>query len=101
MIAGIVVILILLWFLGYGPLDIGRVTLFKLNGHLISLWDILIFGVLVWAVGELPRPFKEIASILLIVWVLSVLGIVAVAGLSNLLVIAVIVGLVIYALGGK
>jgi hypothetical protein len=94
----LVVLLILLWLTGnlhINGLTIPDFALFRLNGHVISLWDLLIFIIVLWAVGILPSPFRQIAGVLLVLWVLSVLGILAFAGLSNLLVIAIIVGIIV------
>ena len=98
MLTAIIVMLVVLWLLGYVPIagiNIPDVTLFMINGRGISLWDILILLFISWAIGLLPRPFQLIASVLLLLWVLSVLGIFAVAGLSNILVVAIILGLII------
>lgn len=98
MLVAIVIILVILWILGYAPLSgisIPNVVLFTINNHQITLWEILILGVIGWAIGILPRPFQAIASVLLILWVLSVLGILAIAGLSNIIVLVIIVGLII------
>lgn len=98
MIVAIVIILIILWLLGYAPLSgisIPNIILFTINNHAVTLWEILILAVVSWAIGILPRPFQTVASILLILWVLSVLGILAIAGLSNILVLVIIVGLII------
>jgi len=103
MILTIVIILIVLWFLGYFPvasLNIPDITLLTLNGQQITLWNILILAVIIWAIGILPSPFREIASVLLVIWILSVLGILAIAGLSSMIVIAIIIGLVIFLLKG-
>lgn len=70
-------------------------TLFFVNGQPISLLNVLIFLLIVWAIGILPSPFREVAGVLLVLWLLSILGFLAIAGLSNLLVIAVIVGVVV------
>jgi len=45
-----------------------------INGHPVTLFNIFILLVIGWAVGVLPPPFQAIASVLLILWVLSVLG---------------------------
>lgn len=98
MLVGIIIILIILWFLGYTPISaisIPDVVLFSINNHPISLWDILILAVVSWAIGILPHPFKAIASVLLVLWILSVLGIFAIAGLSNIIVLVIIVGLIL------
>ncbi|CAN5149614.1 hypothetical protein BH11PAT1_BH11PAT1_0680 [soil metagenome] len=103
MLVTIIVLLLALWFLGYVHLDalpIPDITLFEINAHPITLWNLLIFFVILWAVGILPRPFREIAFVLLVLWLLSLFGIIAFAGLSGWLVIAVIVGLIIALFGG-
>jgi len=51
------------------------------------------FIIAIWAIGILPSPLKQIAGVLLVLWVLSTLGLVAVAGLSQIIMIAVIVGI--------
>ena len=98
MLEVILVILILLWVTG--NLHITGITipdylLFQLNGHPVTLMNLLVFLVIVWAIGVLPSPIREISGVLLLLWVLSVLGFIAIAGLANLLVIAVIIGIVL------
>lgn len=98
MLIGLLVILIILWFLGYihiQGLSIPDVTLFMINGQPVTLWNILILLVIASLLGILPRPFREIAGVLLLLWILSILGIIAIAGLSNLLVLAVIIGVIV------
>jgi len=97
MLITIIIILTILWFLGYAPLtgiSIPTVELFPINNHMVTLWEVLILLVIGWAIGILPRPFQTIASILLLLWVLSVLGILAIAGLANIIVIIIIIALV-------
>lgn len=100
MIGIILAVLIILWFLGYihiNGLAIPDINLFAINGNEITLWDLLIFIIVAWALGILPSPFREVAGILLLLWVLSVLGILTIGGISisSILVIAIILGLVI------
>lgn len=98
MLGTIVLILIVLWFLGYAPISgisIPNFTIFSINNHSVSLWEILILAVIVWAIGILPAPLQTIAGILLVLWVLSVLGILAIAGLPNIIVVVIIIGLVV------
>lgn len=104
MLLSILVILVILWFLGYLHLDnlpIPHITFFTINSHPITLWDILIFIVVTWAVGVLPSPFRQIGAVMLVLWVLSTLGIIAFAGFSSILIIAIIVGIVFYMIGEK
>ncbi|MDP3973915.1 MAG: hypothetical protein Q8P92_03720 [Candidatus Daviesbacteria bacterium] len=98
MLAAIVIILAILWILGYAPLSgisIPNIILFTINNHPVTLWEILIMAVIVWAIGILPGPFQAIAGILLLLWILSVLGILAISGLSNIIILVIILGLVI------
>ena len=93
-----IIILAILWLLGYAPLagiSIPNIPLFTINSHAITLWEILIFAVVSWAIGILPRPLQAIASVLLLLWVLSELGILAIAGLSNIIVLVIIIGLIV------
>ncbi len=97
MIITVVVILIILWFLGYFPItgiSIPDITIFTINNHPISLWEILILLVVGWAIGILPRPFQAVASVLLVLWTLSVLGILAITGLSNVIVLVIIISVI-------
>lgn len=103
MLVAIVIILIVLWFLGYAPISgisIPNMVLFSINNHPITLWNILILLVIGWAIGILPRPLQAIASVLLLLWILSVLGILAIAGLPSIIVILIIVALVVSLFGG-
>jgi hypothetical protein len=98
MVIAIVIILAILWFIGYIPvsgISIPNLVLFTVNNHPITLWNILILLVVGWAIGILPRPFQAVASILLLVWILSVLGIFAIAGLSSIIVLVIIVALIV------
>jgi len=102
MLIAIVIILIILWFLGYAPfsgISIPNIGLFSINNHLVTLWEVLILLVVGWAIGILPRPFQTIASVLLLLWVLSVLGIFAIVGLPNIIVIIIIIAIILSIFG--
>jgi hypothetical protein len=86
--------------MGYGPFQVLHIILFRFSGFAITIWDILIFMVLIWLVGSLPSPFRQIAVVFILVWILSLLGVIAVAGLSSILVIAIIVGVLLYVISG-
>jgi len=96
MLVLILVLLFIFWVLGYGVVAISPFPLFSFMNHVITLWDLFIFFIIVWLIGILPSPFREIASIIFILWILALFGIVAIAGMSNLLVIAIIIGLLVY-----
>jgi len=99
-IVTILVVLVLFWFLGYGPFTVLHLILFRFNGLAITIWDLLIFLVFVWLVGILPSPLRQIAAVFILIWILAALGIIAIAGLSNILVIAIIVGVFLYVISG-
>lgn len=97
MLKAIVVILIVLWFFGYTPISgisIPNLALFTINNHMVTLWEVLILLVIGWAIGILPHPFQAVASALLLLWVLSVLGILAIVG-SNVIVVVIIIALIL------
>jgi len=102
MLLTIVVLLIVLWFLGYVQISnvvIPNVPLFMINEHLVTLVELLIFLAIVWAVSILPTPLRQIGFAVVVLWVLATLGIIAVAGLSSILVIAIIIGVLASLLG--
>lgn len=102
MLLAVLLILVVLWFLGYvsiGNINIPDLTLFSINGQNITLVNLLIFAVIVWAIGILPSPLRQIGFVILVIWLLSIFGILAFAGLQSVLVLAVIVGLVLALLG--
>src|SRR5258708_38922914 len=97
MLEVILVILIVLWLTGnihISGFTIPHTILFVINGHAITLVNLLIFLVILWAIGILPSPIREIAGVLLVLWLLALFGFIAIAGLANLLVIAIIVGII-------
>ena len=103
MLGVILVILIILWFLGYinvqGLPTLPDVQLFVINNHPVTLIDLLILAVIGWAIGVLPSPLRQIAGVVLLLWILATLGIIGIAGLPSILVLAVIIGLILALLG--
>lgn len=95
----ILVVLVGLWLLGYMPnlaSLVPNIQLFSIGTHMITLWNVLVVLAVLWAISILPRPLREIASVLLLLWVLSIVGILAIAGLSNIILIAIIAGFAYY-----
>lgn len=104
MLEALLVVLIILWFLGYvhiGGITVPDIVLFNINGRPITLWELLILAVVSWVISILPSPFRQIAGVMLVLWILSTLGIIAFANLSSILVIAIIAGVIIYIIGGS
>jgi hypothetical protein len=90
----VLVILLLTGNIRISGFDLPHIVLLNINGQSITLVNILIFFLILWALGILPSPFREIAALLFVLWILSIFGIIAFAGLSNLIIIAIIVGIV-------
>ncbi|HEV7666310.1 MAG TPA: hypothetical protein VGQ62_22440 [Chloroflexota bacterium] len=102
MLLTLLVLLVVLWFLGYlhiPSFTLPDVALFTVNGHVVTLVETLIFLVIMTAVGVLPTPLRQVGFALALVWVLSTLGVLAIPGLASILVIAIIVGLIAAVLG--
>ncbi|HSW97458.1 MAG TPA: hypothetical protein VLF89_06555 [Candidatus Saccharimonadales bacterium] len=103
MLAIIIILLIVLWYLGYiqiPALPFLNNTVFVINSHPVTIWEVLVLLVIAWAIGVLPSPLKQIAGVLLILWILATLGFIAVVGFSSIVVIAIIVGLIFFFLEG-
>ena len=100
MLGIILLLLIIFWFAGYGPLTALHITLFSIGRFHVNLWDILIFLLIIWLIDTLPGPVRAVVVIALIIWLLGVLGIIVIPMFSNLIVIAIIVGLGLYLITG-
>ena len=101
MLSIILLLLILFWFMGYGPVVALHIPLFSIGKFPINLWDILIFLLIIWLIDTLPGPIRAIVIIMLVIWLLSVFGFIAIPILSNVVIIAIIVGLGFYLLNNK
>jgi hypothetical protein len=104
MIIAVLVFLVLLFALGYvdiNSLPLINTTLFEVFGRTVTIYDLLVFLLMVWVVDLLPRPFRELAGVVLILWLLAFFGIVAITGLSNILLLALIVGIAFYLIKGR
>ena len=91
MLFNILLLILILALLNNLNLPFINTALMQFNGNPITLYNLIILALLVYLIGFLPRPFKEIVGVLLFLWVLSTLGILVIGGLTNILIIAVIV----------
>lgn len=90
----ILLLVVLLYYYGYGQfpgLTVPNPILFTIHNQPVSLAAFLIFFAFLWIVSALPSILRIIGIILLTAWVLTQLGIVAIAGLSNFIAVAIIV----------
>lgn len=100
MLATIIVILAILWVLGYinvSGINFPDTALFTINGQIVSIIDLMFFLIVLLAISMLPRPFREISGVLLILWLLAVLGIINIVGvgLPAIFMFALIIGLIV------
>ncbi len=107
MLGALLILLIILWFLGYVTIPgllIPNIILFTFNGIPITLLNLLILAVVLWVITLLPAPLQIVAGLLLLLWALSVLGIFsgffAFTGLPSLLVLVIILGLLLILFAG-
>ncbi|MGI8419843.1 MAG: hypothetical protein ACR2LN_04320 [Candidatus Levyibacteriota bacterium] len=99
MIAALIIILAILWVLGYihiGGINLPDPALFTINGQVVSIIDLLILALVVMAISILPSPFREISGVLLILWILAVIGVISIVGigLPAIFLFALIIGLI-------
>lgn len=102
MLGAILLILVVLWFFGYIHVDglsVPNFPLFVVNGHAITLWEVLILLVILWAIEALPGSLRSIGVVLLIVWLLATLGVISIMGLPQVVVVLLVIGLVLALLG--
>ena|SRR3989339_398258 len=64
-------------------------------GFQLTIEKLLILVIVIWIASSLGGPFRQIVWVLVVLWILSTLGIIAISGLSNLLVIGIVVGLIL------
>lgn len=96
--AELIAIVVVLWLLGIVNVPwLMRPHFPSLNilGFHLTLEKLLIIIALVWIASSLGGVIGKIVWVLVVLWLLSTLGIIAVGGLSNLLVIGVVVGIVL------
>jgi hypothetical protein len=101
MLSIILILLIVFWFMGYGPLTALRIPLFTIGRLHVNLWDILIFLLIMGLIDLLPRPIRAIAIVALVIWLLGLFGFIAIPLLPNVVIIAIIVGLGVYLISTK
>ena len=100
MISIALIFLVILFVLGYVQIPFVDFTLFNILGRTITLYDLLIFLLVLWVIEILPWPFRGLAGVILVLWLLSFFGIIAIAGLPNILVLALIIGIIAYIFKG-
>ena len=101
MLIALLLVLVILWALGFlriGDLDFLRVPAITIDGRVVTLLDILVALTVIFVIAALPGPLGIAAGILLILWLLSVLGLIAIEGvpLSTLIILVIILALLFH-----
>lgn len=94
----LIAILVVLWLLGIIAipwLAMPRFPSLNLLGFDLTITNLLVLVILIWIAASLGGPLRQIVWVLVVLWILSALGVIAIGGLSNLLVIGIGVGLVL------
>jgi hypothetical protein len=94
----LLVVFVVLWLAGFVHIpnvSFHDTTLFTFGGISISLFDICIFLAILWAIEKLPTPLRQIIIVLAIAWLLSLLGVISLAGASTYIIWAVIIAAVV------
>ena len=94
-------VIILLWLVGFISIPASSFLtspVLYFNGRPIGLWDLIVFFVLVWVVSILPQPVKGGVILLLLLWILSLLGILTFSGMGSVLLLLLIVALILHIL---
>lgn len=100
MLAALIILLVVLWYFGYvniSGITFPDIKFFTINGVDVTLWNLLVLILVIGAIYILPSPFRQIAGVLLILWVLAVIGVLSITGigLPSILLMAIIVGLIV------
>ncbi len=93
MIETALAILVILFVLGYVSIPgvtIPNYHIYTFNNHQITFYEILIFFVIFWLLKLLPRYLRIVAGALLIIWIISTLGFIAIKGLPLIIIAALI-----------
>lgn len=103
MLIAVILVLMILWALGFLQIvnvDFLRVAIANVGGRAVTILDALIGLSIVMVAVALRGPLGIVVGVLLVLWALSVVGIVVVEGipLNALLVLVLIVGLVVHVL---
>ena len=103
MLIAVILVLMILWALGFLQIvnvDFLRVAIANVGGRAVTILDALIGLSIVMVAVALRGPLGIVVGVLLVLWALSVVGIVVVEGipLNALLVLDLIVGLVVHVL---
>lgn len=94
----IIAIVVVLWLLGIISIPwmmMPHFPVFSILGYSITIQRLLIIGILIWLGMSMGSPFRQMLWVFFILWLLSTLGIIGSIGMSMLIIVSVVVGLVL------
>lgn len=102
MIVGILVFLVVLFLLGLiqVPFSLSNFVLLNYGPIFITLYDLIVFLFIIFIIDLLPESFRAIAYVILLLYVLSFFGILAISGFSTIIVLGLIIGFIVFLIRG-
>lgn len=94
MVKIILVLLVLLWLLGFIQIPLLNSLIIPVFRYPFTVQNILFLILIIWIINILPGIFRTIAAIILFFWILSVFGVLSIAGLSNILILILIFAII-------
>ena len=103
MLVILLIILGILWFLNYigAPIIPLSTVIFTLFSVSVTLYQFLVFLIILAFTGLLPSPFRLVAVFLLFLWILSLFGLVSIFNLQDIIIFAVVFGVIYSLFGGS
>ncbi len=101
MLVALIVVLFILWLLGFLEIEnLGflRTPVFRADGAVVTLLDLLVGLAIILVIAALPGPLGIAAGVLFVLWLLSLAGLIAIEGipLGALILLVLIIGLLVH-----
>jgi hypothetical protein len=73
MLPKLLILLAVFWLLEFVHIPLLGYGVFTMFGHVFTVLNIIVFIVVAWLINELNSPLREIASLFLVLWVISLI----------------------------
>lgn len=96
--AELIVVIIVLWLLKIITIPwlvLPNFPVFSIMGVSITVERLLIVALCAWLASSLGSPFRQMLWAFVILWLLSILGLVVIGNMTMLVVISIVVGLIL------
>lgn len=74
-----------------GGLHIADIGIITIAGRVITLFNIIVIGIVIWLLRYLGSPFREIILFCLLLWVLSLFAGFLFSGLTNVFILLLLI----------